>query len=191
MLAGTSHYPYTSSYHDLFSVCKDNHNFWFLQVFLKVFILPLHSFSPFPLPFPNYLLLLHLHLPRAAVMSFENDGADGWSTTYWKALSRFVFGCSKLRNFRMVVKSNAGITPRGVVYTLRSVSWRSSTFWHTLRCIVYSHVGVSLSVYHHRFPKTSNNKQADASTHVFYFVVSQVVTNPFARGVCGQLFTKR
>ena len=50
--------------------------------YFSKFYHPLHSFSPFPLPFPNYLLLLHLHLPRAAAMSFENDGADGWSTTY-------------------------------------------------------------------------------------------------------------
>ena len=30
-----------------------------------------------------------------------------------------------------------------------------------------------------------------SSTHAFYFVVSQVVTNQFAQGVCGQLFIKR
>ena len=56
---------------------------------------------------------------------------------YW----RFVFG---LRNFhnRMLNKNIADVAPRGVVYTLRSVSWRSCTFWHTLRCIVYSYVGV-------------------------------------------------
>ena len=36
---------------------------------------------------------------------------------YW----RFVVGCSKLRNFWIAVHDNAGVTPRGVVYTLRSV----------------------------------------------------------------------
>jgi len=31
-------------------------------------------------------VLLHLHLPLAAGMSSEGDGATGRSTTYWKAL---------------------------------------------------------------------------------------------------------
>ena len=38
-------------------------------------------------------VLLHLHLPLAAVMSSEGDGATGRSTTYWKSDTvRFVFG---------------------------------------------------------------------------------------------------
>ena len=46
------------------------------------------------------------------------------------------------------IKSNAGVTPRGVVYTLRSVQRRyelPST--HTLRVSIYLNVGVSLPVY--------------------------------------------
>ena len=36
---------------------------------------------------------MHLHLPLAAVMSSEDDGVGGWSTTYWKSDTvRFVFG---------------------------------------------------------------------------------------------------
>ena len=38
---------------------------------------------------------------------------------------------------------------------------------HTLRCTIYSKVGVSLSVFQQRLWKAKNGKQADASTHVF------------------------
>ena len=44
-------------------------------------------------------------------------------------------------------KTNAGVTPRGVVYTLRSVQEVRVTSMHTLRVSIYANVGVSLSVY--------------------------------------------
>ena len=88
-------------------------------------------------------------------------------------------------------KNIAGVTPRGVSYTLRSVLRRyelPST--HTLRVSIYLNVGVSLSVFSLAVVG-QNIEQADASTHSFYYVVSQEITNPFAQGVCGQLFIKR
>ena len=68
-------------------------------------------------------VLLHPHLPLAAAMSSEDDGkatgrrplvgnATGWSTTYWKALSRFVFGQSNYHN-REANKNIVGVTATG------------------------------------------------------------------------------
>ena len=66
------------------------------------------------------------------------------------------------------IKNNAGVTPRGVVYTLRSVLRGSCILNAHFTGAIYSNVGVSLFCYHHRFPKTSNGKQADVSTRAFY-----------------------
>ena len=42
--------------------------------------------------FRLFFVILQLHLPVTATMSFENDGADGWSTTLRKSDTvRFVF----------------------------------------------------------------------------------------------------
>ena len=62
----------------------------------------------------------------------------------------------------MVVKANADVAPRGVVYTLRSVlrGLTMSSLAH-FTGVLYSPAWVfTLSVYHHRFPKTSNSKRA-------------------------------
>ena len=70
----------------------------------------------------------------------------------------------------MVVKANADVIPRGVVYTLRSVlrGLTMSSQAH-FTGVLYSPAWVfTLSVYSYRFPKTSNIEQADVlSTHVF------------------------
>ena len=63
----------------------------------------------------------------------------------------------------MVVKTNADVTPRGVVYTLRSVlrGLTMSSLAHFMG-VLYSPAWVfTLSVYHHRFPKTSNSERAE------------------------------
>ena len=69
------------------------------------------------------------------------------------------------RNYhnRITVKDNADVTPRGVVYTLRSVlrGLTMSSLAH-FTGVLYSPAWVfTLSVYHHRFPKTSNSKRAE------------------------------
>ena len=74
----------------------------------------------------------------------------------------------------MVVKANADVTPRGVVYTLRSVlrGLIMSSLAH-FTGVLYSPAWVfTLSVYHHRFPKTSNSKRAEVKHPRFLFVVS-------------------
>ena len=73
----------------------------------------------------------------------------------------------------MVVKANADVAPRGVVYTLRSVlrGLTMSSLAH-FTGVLYSPAWVfTLSVYHHRFPKTSNSKQADVKHPLFLYVV--------------------
>ena len=61
----------------------------------------------------------------------------------------------------MVVKANADVTPRGVVYTLRSVLRGSGILNAHFTGVLYTPSWVfTLSVYHHRFPKTSNSKRA-------------------------------
>lgn len=57
-------------------------------------------------------VILYPHLPVTAGMSSEGDGADGWITTYWKALSRFVFGQSNYHN-REANKNIVGVTATG------------------------------------------------------------------------------
>ena len=73
----------------------------------------------------------------------------------------------------MVVKANADVTPRGVVYTLRSVlrGLTMSSLAH-FTGVLYTPAWVfTLSVYHHGFPKTSNSEQADVK-HPRFFVCS-------------------
>ena len=95
-----------------------------------------------------YSYICTCYLPDAAMMSSVDDGVDGWSTTYWKALRRFVFGRSKLPQIEQRTKTNAEVTPRGVLYTLRSVlRGYFVPSMHTLRVSIYSNVGVSLSVF--------------------------------------------
>ena len=74
----------------------------------------------------------------------------------------------------MVVKTNADVAPRGVVYTLRSVlrGLTMSSLAH-FTGVLYSPAWVfTLSVYHHRFPKTSNSKRADVKHPRFLYVVN-------------------
>ena len=90
---------------------------------------------------------------------------------YW----RFVFGCSKLRNFWMVVMANADVTPRGVVYTLRSVlrGLTMSSLAH-FTVYLYTSTWLFLCLFLLRLWKALNDEQADASTHVFSFVVNRM-----------------
>ena len=74
----------------------------------------------------------------------------------------------------MLSETNAGVTPRGVAYTLRSVLRGSRILnAHFTGVYIPSNVGVSLSVHSNGFPKTSNDEQAVASTHVFLYVVDK------------------
>ena len=89
MLAGTSHYPYTSSSHDLLSGCKDRHIFWYLQIFEQRKQRKVHfsllsrekirwkaNYSKDIFSFLWKFVILYLHLPLAAGMSSEGDGTD-------------------------------------------------------------------------------------------------------------------
>ena len=72
----------------------------------------------------------------------------------------------------MVVNTNADVTPRGVVYTLRSVLRGSGILNAHFTGVLYTPSWVfTLSVYHHRFPKTSNSEQADVKHPRFSYVV--------------------
>ena len=65
-----------------------------------------------------------------------------------KGVTDALFLGNRTTTSRFGIKNNAGVTPRGVVYTLRSVQRRyelPST--HTLRVSIYLNVGVSLPVY--------------------------------------------
>ena len=81
-----------------------------------------------------------------ALRGLKSRGREGGTLHIEKALSRFVF---VLRNYhnRILDKNIAGVTSRGVVYTLRSVQEVRVTSMHTLRVFIYSSVGVSLSVF--------------------------------------------
>ena len=70
------------------------------------------------------------------------------------------------------IKNNAGVAPRGVVYTLRSVLRGSGILNAHFTGVYIPQRGCFSVCLLHRFPKTSNNEQADANTHVFLFVVS-------------------
>ena len=77
----------------------------------------------------------------------------------------------------MVVKANADVTPRSVAYTLRSVL-RGLTMFSPAHFtgVLYTPAWVfTLSVYHHRFPKTSNSKRADVKHLRFLYVVKQII----------------
>ena len=82
----------------------------------------------------------------------------------------------------MVVKAIADVTPRGVVYTLRSVlrGLTMSSLAH-FTGVIYSPAWVfTLSVYHHRFPKTSNSKRAEVKHSCFLYVVIKSINNNLA-----------
>ena len=77
----------------------------------------------------------------------------------------------------MVVKTNADVSPRSVVYTLRSVlrGLTMSSLAH-FTGVLYTPAWVfTLSVYHHRFPKTSNSEQADVKHPRFSYVAINIV----------------
>ena len=89
----------------------------------------------------------------------------------------------------MVVKANADVIPRGVVYTLRSVlrGLIMSSLAH-FTGVLYSPAWVfTLSVYHHRFPKTSNSKRAEVKHPRFFLCSHHYTLNPFALGACGKI----
>ena len=74
-----------------------------------------------------------------AVMSFEEDGAVGWSTALWKSDTvRFVFGLFELPQSNLVSKTNAEVTPTDVyIVRSRSVPRAYYALTHTFGCIVY------------------------------------------------------
>ena len=88
---------------------------------------------------------------------------------YW----RFVFENSNY-HYRTVVKNIAGVTPRGVVYTLRSVlrGLTMSSLAH-FTVYLYTSTWVFLCLFTTEAVVGPNSEQADASTHVFSFVVNR------------------
>ena len=74
----------------------------------------------------------------------------------------------------MVVKANADVTPRGVVYTLRSVlrGLTMSSLAH-FTVYLYTSTWLFLCLFTTEAVVGPNSEQADASTHVFSFVVNR------------------
>ena len=74
-----------------------------------------------------------------------------------KALRRFVFDIRNLGTSEYVIKNNAGVTPRGVVYTLRSVlrGLTMSSLAHFTGVYILQRGCFSVCLLH-GFPKTSN-----------------------------------
>ena len=70
------------------------------------------------------------------------------------------------------IKNNAEVIPRGVVYALRSVlrGLTMSSLAHFMGVCILQRGCFSVCLLH-GFPKTSNNEQADVSTHAFLYVV--------------------
>ena len=67
----------------------------------------------------------------------------------------------------------------------------TSYLQRTLYGCLYTSTWVFLCLFIASVVEDREQKQADASTHVFYFVVDQVITNPFAQGVCGLLLHRK
>ena len=89
-----------------------------------------------------------------------------------------------LGTFEYAIKNNAGVTPWGVVYTLRSVlrGLNMSSKAHFTGVYIPQRGCFSVCLLH-RFPKTSNDERADASTHVF-LCSQQIRKNNLTLGVC-------
>ena len=133
--------------------------------------------SPCSLLYYKYnLYLCSCILPNMAVMSFEQDGAAGWSTTYQKALLTLCFCTSKLPH------SNTGqehcrCNTTGCVYQTPQCAARphaSGTLYghlYTLRwCLLC--LFSSLAVVGHEV------EQANVGT-TFFICSSQERVNPF------------
>ena len=88
-----------------------------------------------------------------------------------KALLTLCFWTIELPH-RQEIKDNADVTPRGVYIRLRSVL-RGYVYphKHTLRCIYIPQRGCFSVCFLLRLWKALNDEQADASTHVFSYVV--------------------
>ena len=56
-----------------------------------------------------------MHLPIEVMMFLSKDGANWQSTTYWKALRRFVFGYLNVGNSNYRSKTNAEVTATGCI----------------------------------------------------------------------------
>ena len=83
-------------------------------------------------------------------------------------LRRFVFDIRNLGTSEYAIKNNAGVTPRGVVYTLRSVLRGSGILNAHFTGVYILQRGCFSVCLLHGFPKTSNGEQADVSTRAFY-----------------------
>ncbi len=68
-----------------------------------------------------------------ALRGLKSRGREGGTLHIEKALSRFVFWLFRNYHTRIGIKNIAGVTSRGVVYTLRSVQEVRVTSMHTLR----------------------------------------------------------
>ena len=78
-----------------------------------------------------------------------------------------------VRNFHIsnAIQNNAGVTPRGVVYTLRSVLRGSSILNAHFTVYLYTSTWVFLCLFIASVVEDREQKQADASTHVFSYAV--------------------
>ena len=73
----------------------------------------------------------------------------------------------------MVVNTNADVTPRGVVYTLRSVLRGSRILNAHFTVYLYTSTWLFLCLFTVKAVEGLEDEQADASTHVFSFVVNR------------------
>ena len=78
-------------------------------------------------------------LPIAVKMSFEEDGAVGWSTTLWKSDTvRFVFGLLERRKLKLLNKDKCRGDAYGCVYHAQpECAEGHCALMHTFGCIVY------------------------------------------------------
>ena len=138
-----------------------------------------HLFLSFLCHCQKLFVLLQLHLPRWFTQWM---GQYYWVEHYiLKGVTDALFLGFGTTTLELPAKTNAGWLPRGVSYTLRSVLWGSYSLKHTLRMIIYSNVGVSLSVFLKGCgrPRTTN-RQMQAPTsficgiHINFQVLSWV-----------------
>ena len=111
--------------------------------------------------------------PQGARKYIEMCRAAGWSTTYQKALLTLCFWSNRNYHNRIGNQEQRRVTPRGVVYTLRSVlrGLTMSSQAHFTGVYILQRGCFSVCLLP-RLWQASIDEQADASTHVFYMQLS-------------------
>ena len=128
-------------------------------------------------------------LPISAMMFFEQDGADWWSTTYQKALLTLCFWSNRNYHNRIANQEQCRGNSTGCVYTLRSVLRGSCSLYAHFMDVYILQRGCFSVCLLARLWQASIDKQADVSTHVFYLQLAKV-NNLFAQDVCGLLLKR-